>query len=202
MLENGPHRETEVAVVVFHEGVARNEVEDPRVAREVSVKRTRIIAAVAASAAELAAPTAARSGQKETVAVRGSKEPPVHAVLRRPCAGSVIKKLLYFLSCRHTPTCAPVGCSGVILGQQGGQSVGEAVVSIARVAAVLGQRVIVAVAVLVGAPAVGVFRLRLAPGKIISVFLVHWLQHCRWPTAGRWAGQGQHIRGCQCRHLM
>ena len=66
MLENGPHRKAVVAVVVVHVGVARIEVEVPRVVRVVRVERTRPVVAVRASVVELTVPTVARSGQEET----------------------------------------------------------------------------------------------------------------------------------------
>ena len=66
VLENGPHRKAVVAVVVVHVGVARIEVEVPRVVRVVRVERTRPVVAVRASVVELTVPTVARSGQEET----------------------------------------------------------------------------------------------------------------------------------------
>ena len=66
MLKNGPHRVTVVAVVVVHVGVARIEVEVPRVVRVVRVERTRPVVAVAACVVETAIVAVARSGQEET----------------------------------------------------------------------------------------------------------------------------------------
>ena len=66
MLANGPHRKTVVAVVVVHVGVARIEVEVPRVVRVACVERTRPVVAVVANVVELVVPTVARSGQEET----------------------------------------------------------------------------------------------------------------------------------------
>ena len=58
---------TVVAVVVVHVGVARIEVEVPRVVRVVRVERTRPIVAVAAHIVELIVPAVAGSGQEETL---------------------------------------------------------------------------------------------------------------------------------------
>lgn len=60
-------RLTVVAVVVVHVGVARIEVEVPRVVRVVRVERTRPVVAVAASVVKLIVPAVASSGQEETL---------------------------------------------------------------------------------------------------------------------------------------
>ena len=157
---NWTHSVTEVAVADVHVVIARIEVEVPCVVRVVRVERTRPVVAVAACEVEAAIVAVASGGQEETVAVRGGEEPSVHAVLGCPCDGRVVAKFLPFLLGGHTPIAAPIGCGRVVLGQQGCQVVGEAVVAPAGVVAILGQSVLVAHTIQVGAPIVGVLRLR------------------------------------------
>ena len=157
-----------VADAAAHAVIARPEVEDPRVVR-VRVERTRPVATDAACVVETAIVAVARSGQEETVAVTRSEEPSAHAVLCCPSVSRVLVQFLPFFLGGHAPICAPVGRSSIILGQQGSQVVSEAVVAVTGVAAIFGQRVIAAVAVLVGAPIVGVFGLRLTPGKVVAI---------------------------------
>ena len=61
-----------VAVEVAHALAARTEAKVPREVRVVRVERTRPVVAVAASAVERTAPTAASGGQKEAVAIGAS----------------------------------------------------------------------------------------------------------------------------------
>ena len=130
---------TVAAVVTALTGAARMEAEVPRDVWVEGAERTRPVAAVVASVVELVVPPVARSGQEETVAVRSNKEPAIHTILGRPCAGRVITKLLPFFSCWHTTTSTPVGSGSIILGQQSGQVVGKAVVTIAGIIAILSE---------------------------------------------------------------
>ena len=155
-------------VAVAHVVVVRIEVEGPRADRAARVERTRPVAAVRANVVELVVPTVARSGQEETVAVRGGEEPTVHAILGRPSMGGVLVKFLPLSIGGHAPPIAPVGRGGIVARLEDGQIVGIAVVAIIGVVAVLGQLLI---AVFVGAPVVGGLGLGLAPSKIITIFL-------------------------------
>ena len=92
-------------------------MEVPRAVRVVGVERTRPVAVVAACAVEAATAAVASGGQEETVAVSGSEESSVHAVLGRPSDGCVVGEFLPFLLGGHTPATAPVGCGHVVLGQ-------------------------------------------------------------------------------------
>ena len=83
----------------------------------------------------------------------------------------VVEQLPPFSFGGHSPTISPVDRSRVVLRQQGGQVVGEAIIAIAGVVAVLGERVVVAVAILVSAPVVGALGRGLAPGEVVAVFL-------------------------------
>ena len=159
------------AKVAGHAATGRiREAEHPRFARVVQVERTRPVAAEAAGKVE--AGVAVASGRKEeAVAVRCGEESSVHAVLVRPSNGRVLVKFLPFLFGRHAPVAAPVGRGSVVLGKEGGQVVGEAVVAVIGFVAVLGQRDTAAVAVLVGAPTVVAFWLRLAPGEVVAIVL-------------------------------
>ena len=159
------------AAVVAHADVARIEVEEPRVVRAAGVERTRPVAAVAACIDEAAIVTAAGSGKEECVAVGGGEQPTIHAVLLRPGDGCVVDQLLHLCLGGHAPAVAPVGRGSIVLGQEGGQVIGEALVAVAGIGAVLGQRSVAAVAVLVGAPVVGVLRCGLAPGEVVAVVL-------------------------------
>ena len=149
--------------------VARIEAEAPPVVRAAHVDRTRPVAAKVANVVELVVQTIARSGQEETVAVRGGEEPAVHAVPSHPGDGRVVFQFLPLRPSGHAPVIAPVGCGCVVLGQQSGQVVGEAVVAIIGIGAVLGQLIIIAVDILVSTPVVSGFRLGLTPSKIITI---------------------------------
>ena len=170
VLENGPHRKAEAAVEVVHPGV-RIEVEVPRVVRVARVERTRPVVAERASVVELTVTTVARSGQEETVAVVSREELTVHAVLLRPSDGRVVVELLELFLGGHTPANAPIGCGSIIFWKQGGQAVGEAVVAVVGIGAVLGEGVLATVAVLVVAPVVGVLRRGFAPSEVVAVVL-------------------------------
>ena len=69
----------------------------------------------------------------------------------------------------HPPTIAPLGCGRIIACFQHRKVVGEAVVAIAGIVAVFGQRVAAAHTILIGGPVVGVLRPGLAPGEVIAV---------------------------------
>ena len=62
VLANEPHRITVVTVVVVHVGVARIEVEVPRVVRIVRIGRTRPVVAVVAHIVDRSPVAVARSG--------------------------------------------------------------------------------------------------------------------------------------------
>ena len=165
-----PHRFPRDAAAVAHAVTARTEAEYPREVRAVRVERTWPVVADAACTVEAATVAVASGGQEETVAVTGCEQSAVHAVLGRPCYGRVVVEFLELLLGRHTPATAPVGRSRVILRQEGDQVVGETVIAITGVVAVLGHGVVATHAVLVGAPIVGVLGLGLAPGKVVAVF--------------------------------
>lgn len=126
------------AGVVAHVVTVRIEAKAPRAVREDRVERTRPVMAVAAGIAETAIGAVASGGQEEAVAVRSSEKASVHAVLGCPCMGRVLVKLLPFCLGGHAPFIAPVGRGSIVLEQEGGQVVGEAVVAAARDVAVLG----------------------------------------------------------------
>ena len=159
------------AAAEVHVVTARIEVEVPRAVRVARVERTRPIVAVAACAVEIAIEAVASGGQEETVAIRSGEESSAHAVLGRPSGGRVVVELQPFLHGRHAPVWSPIGRGGVVIGQQGGQVIGEAIVAVVGIVAVLGQRVVATVAVLVSAPVVGVLRRGLAPGEVVAVVL-------------------------------
>ena len=69
---------------------------------------------------EAAIEAAASSGQEKTVAVTCSEESAVYTILCRQCTGRVVVEFFPFLFGRHTPSTAPVGRGGIILGQQRG----------------------------------------------------------------------------------
>ena len=119
--------------------VARIEVGVPHIARFIRVERTRPVEAFAACVVETALVTVAGNRQEETAAV-GGEEPAVYTVLGSPCLGRVLVKLLPFLLGWHAPVIAPVGSGCVVLGLQGGQVVGEAVVAIIGFVAIFGPQ--------------------------------------------------------------
>ena len=168
---HGTHTLTAVAAAVAHFVIVRTEAEAPRVVRVARVERTRPVEAVAACVEETAIAAVASGGQEETVAVRSGEESSVHAVLRRPSDGRVVVEFLPFFKGGHAPVWSPVGRGRIVLGQEGGQVIGEALVAVAGVVAVLGQRVFATIAVLVGAPVIGVLRLGLVPGEVVAVVL-------------------------------
>lgn len=162
-------RSTAAAVVAAHAVVARNEAEVPRAVRVARVERTRPVVADVACVVELTAPAVAGSGQEETVAVGGREESSVHAVSCRPYIGGVMVQLLPLHSRGHAPAAAPVGCGSIIIRLEDSQVVGETVEAVTGIVAILGELVIIAVAVTVGAPVVGGLGLRLTPSKIVTV---------------------------------
>ena len=156
----------------------------PRVDRVARVERTRPVVAGAASAVKIAAiVTVARSGQEETVAVGGGEETSVHAVLGRPRMGRVLVKLLPFLLGGHAPAIAPIVRGRIVLGQQGGQVVGETIIAVAGIVAVLSEQghefwpitmtiiVDTAIAILVGIPVVCTLWAGLTPSEVVAIVL-------------------------------
>ncbi len=132
--------------------------------RAASAERTRPIVAAVANEIELVVPTAARSGQEETAAISGGEETSIHSILGYPSVRGVPVQLLPLVIRWHAPPVAPVGLCRIVLGQQGGQVVGEAVEAVAWIVAILGELVIITYTVFIIAPDVGVLGVRLAPG--------------------------------------
>lgn len=149
---------TSGAEVSMHYGVVRTVAESPRQAWLIRVERARPVVAVVTNGVETGPIAVASSGQEEAVTVGGCKQATVHAILGRPCIGCVVEKLLPFRLGWHAPIASPVGRGRVVTWFQGGQIVGEAVVAVAGVAAVLGESGVTAVAVLVGVKAIVALR--------------------------------------------
>ena len=72
---------------------------------------------------------------------------------------------------RRAPTFTPVGGGGIIARLKGFQVISEAVEAEIRLATILCEQVIVAIAVFIGAPIVGGFRRGFAPSKVIAVLI-------------------------------
>ena len=137
--------------------------------RVVLVERTRPVVANRTNFVEPVVPTVARSGQEETIAVARSEEYAFHTVLGRPNAGRVIEKFLPFILGGHAPAIAPIGRSGIVIRLDDFQIVNEAVVAIIGLGAILGQLVILAIAVPVSAPVIGGLGFRLPPSEIVAI---------------------------------
>ena len=174
VLRRGAHwtdSETVEPPEAVHEEIVRIEVEVPGVVRFAGVERTRPVAAVAASVVELVAPTVASGGQEKTVAVARREKQAIHIVLGCPSCGGILVQFPPLDFGRHAPATAPVYRGRVIFRLKDGQVVGEAVVTVTRVGAILGQLVVRAVGILVSIPVVSGLGLGFAPSVIVTVTL-------------------------------
>ena len=72
---------------------------------------------------------------------------------------------------RRAPTFTPVDGGGIIARLKGFQVISEAVEAEIRLAAILCEQIVVAIAVFIGAPIIGVFRRCFAPSKVITVLI-------------------------------
>lgn len=147
------------------------EFEVPRLERFVRVKRGGPIEAVSACVPEFGAFAEASSGQEEAVAVNSGAEAAVHAVNRRPFHGGIVEEFLPLFLGGDACTVAQPDGRDIVAWSQGGQVVGEAVETILRFVAVLGQFV-PGIAISIGAPFVHVLRPDLPPGIVVAIF--HW----------------------------
>ena len=139
VIMNGPHRKTVVAAVIAHVNIARLEDEVPYAVRVVSEERTRPVAAVVADTAEIVAPMVACSGQENTITIMSGNETAEHTILLCQPDGRIVIKFLPFLRSGRAPTIAPIGCSSIVLGQQGGQAISEAIVAKAGIVAIFSE---------------------------------------------------------------
>ena len=113
--------------------------------------------------------TTASSGQEDAVSITCGEQFAVQPIPCRPCNSSVVVQFLEFRFSRHSPIITPINCGSVVLGQQGCQVVGKAVIAVTGIITVLGKGVVIAIAILVCAPIVGNLGLRLAPGEVVSI---------------------------------
>ena len=69
----------------------------------------------------------------------------------------------------HTPYAAPVHLSGIVLRLQDSLVIGEALIAVTCLVAVLGEFVVSPIGVLVGLPLVVCFGFRLAPSVVVAI---------------------------------
>ena len=78
---------------------------------------------------------------------------------------------------RSTPTFTPVGGGGIVARLKGFQVISEAIKAEIRLAAILCEQIVVAIAVFISAPIVGGFRRSFAPSKVIAVLIGTFSSH-------------------------
>ena len=177
---DGPNTEATAAAVADNAATVRIKVKVPRIVRGIGVKRPRPVDANRSSVVKLSIHPETSSGKEKSLAVllRGEKAAS-NAVLRDPLVGGICKQLVPLGLARRVPAAAPFGYGGIILGQQGGQVVGEAVEAILGIIAVFGYYGTInvqadhksTITILIGIPVVSVLCLRLTPGEVVAVGL-------------------------------
>ena len=113
----------------------------------VLVKRTRPIGAFVADEARLFIITAIPCRQEDTVAVARSKQTTFHPVDGRPRIAALCQQFDPLVVGWSAPALTPVGGGGVVAWLQGFQVVSEAVEAEIRLTAILGELVVIAIAV-------------------------------------------------------
>ena len=108
--------------------------------------------------------------QEDAVAIASGEQAAFHLVDGSPGMAALRQQFDPRVVGRSAPALAPVGSGGIVARLQGFQVVGEAVIAEIRLRAILGELVVVAVAVFIGAPVIGVFRRRLSPSVILALF--------------------------------
>ncbi len=150
---------------------AESEPEAFHAVRVGLVKCTRPIAAIVANDARVIVPTATCSGQEDTITITRCEQATVHTIPCSPSMAAFSQQLDPLVIGRSAPTFTPVGGGGIVARLKGFQVISEAVKAEIRLAAILCEQIVVAIAVFISAPIVGVFRRGLAPSKIIAILI-------------------------------
>ena len=136
----------------------------------VLVKGARPIGTCVTDVARLFVKPAIPCRQEDAVAIASGKQATFHLVDGRPGMAALRQQLDPLVVGRRAPALSPIGRGGIVARLQGFQVISEAFIAEIRLGTILGELIVVTVAMYIGTPVIGGLRRGLAPSEILAIF--------------------------------